>query len=109
MKQCPNCGSKDKQVKAGRNNSGTQRCKCVPCGRIYTPVQKRRVYPQLKHLAAAILYQSGFDLREVAMVLSVRSQTADVWVRRYRDYVEVRLVDYLYDEPAFTHLGDRSR
>jgi len=42
MKQCPYRQAAEKQVKAGKNKSGSQRWKCQMCGRRYTPEPKER-------------------------------------------------------------------
>jgi transposase-like protein len=39
---CPHCHQAEDQVEAGLNPTGSQRCRCLRCGRSYTPKPSRR-------------------------------------------------------------------
>jgi hypothetical protein len=53
------------------------------------------------------LYQAGYSLREVGRMLSVTAQTSQIWVNEYREGVFVKIEEWIYDIPSFTHLADR--
>ncbi|NPV67533.1 MAG: IS1 family transposase [Anaerolineae bacterium] len=49
---CPYCRQTDRQVKAGRNASGSQRYKCQHCQRKYTPNPSPRGHSDELHRQA---------------------------------------------------------
>ena len=55
-KKCPKCGKVENQVKAGRNSSGSQRCKCKEYGIYYT---KRHKHPEETKELAIKMYYGG--------------------------------------------------
>jgi hypothetical protein len=62
MLQCPNCQGTADQLKAGRNPSGSQRYKCKPCSRKYTPEPNPNGYSS--------------DLRRQAVMMNFKWKTA---------------------------------
>ena len=58
-KKCPKCGKIENQVKAGRNSSGSQHCKCTECGIYYTIEPKRHEYPEETRELAIKMYYGG--------------------------------------------------
>jgi len=86
--ECPNCGRRDKQVKAGMA-AGVQRYKCVPCGRRYSLNTRPREYSQAIRDRALELHATGKSNRQIARELAVSVQTISNW-----------LLDALAAEPA---------
>ena len=72
MNTCPACQSTERQVKNGRNQSGSQRYRCRACGRTYTLAATRE--------RAVRLYTDGMNLRRIARTLGVVHQTVANWV-----------------------------
>jgi transposase-like protein len=70
MSTCPYCHDTEKQVKAGKNESGSQRYKCKPCQRRYTP-EPSQMYSDAIRRQAMRLYADGLGFRQVARHLGV--------------------------------------
>lgn len=83
MWQCPYCGKEDRVVRAGRNDSGSQRLICKDCGKKFTPQPQMNYYPDEIHLDAVKLYLSGLSFRAVALQLGVNHQSVINWVNEY--------------------------
>ena len=81
--KCPKCEQTDRQVKSGRNQTGSQRYKCQKCGTRYTPEPKEEGYSDAVRLRAVQLYVDGMNLRRVARQLSVNHQTVANWVKAH--------------------------
>jgi len=77
MIPCPHCQRTKQQVKAGFNESGSQRYLCQVCQRKYTPVPKRRGYDAATPLR---LYADGMNLRRIARTLRISHPTVAHWV-----------------------------
>jgi transposase-like protein len=80
---CPKCQNTDKQHKAGRNPSGSQRYRCGHCGSKYTPNPVLQGYPEATRLQAVQMYVDGMNLRRVARHLGVNHQSVSNWVKAY--------------------------
>lgn len=85
MKQCPYCQQSEQQVKAGRNRSGSQRWKCQPCGRRYTPEPTEHGYPDALRQQAVRLYVDGMNYRRIGRQLGVDHKTVMNWVKAHTD------------------------
>jgi transposase-like protein len=59
--RCPHCQATERQVKAGKTGSGSQRIKCHQCGRRYTPQPQVHGYPDEMRLQAVKLYIEGMN------------------------------------------------
>ncbi len=81
MKACPNCHTVHDQVKAGRNQSGSQRFLCNQCNRTYTPIPKTIGYPNKTRLHAIDMHKKGHSFRAVARQMGVGTQSVINWVR----------------------------
>lgn len=81
--KCPYCGSKKRQIKAGKNRSGTQRYQCKACERHYTPEAKQQGYPEEVRRQAVQMYVDGANLRRIARHLGVNHQSVANWVKAY--------------------------
>jgi transposase-like protein len=80
MMKCPYCEAEEKQVKAGKNGSGSQRMKCQACGRRYTPEPSEHGYPEALRQQAVKLYVDGMNFRRIARHLGVHHKTVMLWV-----------------------------
>ena len=81
--KCPKCEQTERQVKAGRNQTGSQRYKCQVCGRRYTPEPREQGYSDDIRLRAVQLYVDGGNLRRVARHLGVNHQSVANWVKAH--------------------------
>jgi transposase-like protein len=115
MLTCPSCQSTTRQVKHGRNPSGSQRYLCQACQRTYTPTPTPYGYDAATRRQALRLYADGMNLRRIARHLGVVHQTVANWVAAHADTlpeqppqpdgpVEVAELDELY-----TFIGHKKR
>jgi transposase-like protein len=81
--KCPTCEQIERQVKAGRNQTGSQRYKCQSCGTRYTPDPKVQGYSDDIRLRAVQMYVDGGNLRRVARQLGVNHQSVANWVKAH--------------------------
>ena len=107
MLTCPSCQSTARQVKHGRNPSGSQRYLCQTCQRTYTPEPMPTGYSTTIRQQALRRYADGMNLRRIARQLGVVHQTMANWVAAHADAlpapppqpdgpVEVAELDELY-------------
>jgi transposase-like protein len=107
MLACSACQSTTRQVKHGRNPSGSQRYLCQTCQRTYTPEPTPYGYDAATRQQAVRLYADGMNLRRIARHLGVVQQTVANWVAAPADTlpeqppqpdgpVEVAELDALY-------------
>ena len=82
MKTCPKCHSTTRQYKAGLTKAGSQRYRCMLCGKKYTPVVKRHGYDEPIHTVALELLRQGENLRETAGHLGIHRHTVAAWVKQ---------------------------
>jgi transposase-like protein len=85
---CPYCHQTERQVKAGLNQSGSQRYRCQRSRRRYTP--KPHTYGEdIRQQAIHMYQQAGQDrakrqsLRKIARQLGVNRQTVANWVKAH--------------------------
>jgi transposase-like protein len=78
-KKCPKCGKVENQVKAGRNSSGNQRCKCKECGIYYT---KRHEHPEETKELAIKMYYGGVSGQGVGKILGMNKSNVMNWIKR---------------------------
>src|SRR5918911_4303317 len=117
MQTCPYCHSSVRQVKNGRNPSGSQRYRCRACGRKYTPEPTPQGYDAPTRQRALRLYADGMNLRRIGRTLGVVHQTVANWVTAASDglpdappvpeRVETAELDELYTFVADKKLGLR--
>jgi len=81
MSTCPYCGRKEKQVKAGKQDSGSQRYKCQSCQRRYTPEPTEHGYSDPIRQQAVKLYLEGNNYRRIGRLLGVSHTSVMNWVR----------------------------
>ncbi len=83
MNQCPYCQETRQQVKAGLNDSGSQRWRCKVCGRRYTPEPKPQGYPDAVREQAVQMAVDGVNFRRIARHLKVNHQSVINWVNAH--------------------------
>jgi transposase-like protein len=83
MVTCPHCHSRERQVKAGRNPSGSQRYLCRWCERKYTPERKRQGYDEELRRQAIQMYVDGMNFRRIGRTLGITHRTVINWVNAY--------------------------
>ena len=84
MNRCPYCEAFERQIKAGRNRTGSQRYQCQMCGRHYTPEPNPSGYAEQVRQQAVRLYLEGINFRRIARILSVNHQSVINWINSYR-------------------------
>lgn len=80
MNTCPRCHADTRQVKAGRNASGSQRYQCQHCRCRYTPEPSQR-YDETMRRQAVQFYVDGMSYRKIARHLGVDHVTVINWVK----------------------------
>lgn len=85
MNECPYCHSQERQVKNGKQASGSQRWKCQPCGRKYTPEPKAHGYPESLRQQAVKMAVDGLNYRRIGRLLEVNHKTVMNWVKAHAD------------------------
>lgn len=80
MTNCPSCNHSTRQNKAGLTVAGSQRFRCMHCGKRYTPHPKPRGYPLAVRKQALQFYVDGMNLRRIARYLGLHHRTVSLWV-----------------------------
>ena len=111
MNECPKCGLKERQVKVGRNRSGSQRWQCQQCGQKYTPEPTEHGYPDELRRQAVKLYVDGMNYRRIGRQLRVDHKSVMHWVKAYTDQLPAapvpdRVRNAELDE-LFTFVGEK--
>lgn len=83
MRQCPYCQSTERQNKAGFTEAGSQRYRCLVCGKKYTAEPRDQGYSAEFRLQAVKMYVDGLNLRRVARQLGVSPQSVANWVNAH--------------------------
>jgi len=78
----PKCGKAEKQVKAGKNRCGTQRCYCNDCKKYYTLEAKTRAYSEEVRQEALRIYYSGVSGRGVGKILGINKSNVYNWIKK---------------------------
>ena len=81
-KCCPQCGETEKQYKQGFNRSGTQRCKCMICGKKYTLNPKTKAYCEELREKAIQTYLSGVSARGVGKIFGMSKANVLIWIKK---------------------------
>jgi transposase-like protein len=77
---CPHCGNKKDVIKFGTNRSGTARCRCLTCGRTFTPAPRSRALTPEKQAAIERALAERVSQQGIARMLKVGRDT----IRRVR-------------------------
>ena len=86
--KCPKCGSEEKQHKQGYNRSGTQRVRCMQCGKKYTLNPKNREYPEEVKRKAMQLMVDGMSGRAIGRQLGMSKANAYNWAKKNTGIVD---------------------
>ena len=86
--ECPSCQSSERQIKTGRNRSGTQRILCRECGGTYTFEPKPRGYAEEVREKAVRMYVEGNNFRRIGRLLGVNHQSVVNWVNAYQQKIK---------------------
>lgn len=81
-KKCLYCGKIENQIKVGHNPSGTQRCKCKECGKVYTIDPKGRAYLEEVRKQAMKTYFSGVSGRGVGKIYGMNKSNVMNWIKK---------------------------
>jgi len=81
-RQCPKCGSTERQVKSGLTDSGSQRNRCRECGCRYTHNRKKRGISEEVKEAALRAYYSGVSGRGVGKIFKMSHINAMNWIKK---------------------------
>jgi len=82
---CPQCGETEKQVNAGKNRSGTQRCFCNKCKKYYTLAPKKRKIPETIRQQAIKTYYAGASGRGVGKIFGFSKANVYNWIKKTAD------------------------
>ena len=80
---CPYCHNVEKQVKAGRNLSGSQRFLCTTCRKKYTAEPKLNGYPDGMKKEIVLLALQGNSFRAIGRKMGINPQTVVNWINAY--------------------------
>jgi transposase len=87
MERCPRCGEKGWVIRAGRNDSGSQRYECRECGHYFTPKRvPQGIAPEVRERAVQ-LYLEGMSYRGIGRLLGVNHQSVMNWVKAKADHL----------------------
>jgi len=81
-RRCPKCGSAENQANYGYNRSGTQRCRCNNCNKVYTFKPKTRAYSEEVRNRAIKTYYSGVSGRGVGKLLGMSKANVYNWIKK---------------------------
>jgi transposase-like protein len=84
MSECPYCHDTENQVKAGLTGVGSQRWKCKPCKRRYTP-EPRQMYSDELRQQVVKWYADGAGYRQIARHFKIDHVTVMNWVKAHTD------------------------
>jgi len=82
IRQCPKCGQTEKQMNAGFNRSGTQRCVCRECKYKYTLNGKTQAIPDDTRKQAIKTYYSGVSARGVGKIFGMSKENVLNWIKK---------------------------
>ena len=111
MKTCPHCQQTKRQNKAGKTEAGSQRYRCMYCGRKYTPEPKERGYSDEVRRQAIQMYVDGMNLRRIGRHLGIHHRTVSLWVKAHAASLpEAPLPEEVKEaemDELFTFIGDK--
>ena len=82
IRQCPKCGETERQMNAGFNRSGTQRCICRDCKYKYTLNGKTRAIPEEIREQAIKTYYSSVSARGVGRLFGMGKENVLRWIKK---------------------------
>jgi len=111
MNTCPKCQRTDRQNRAGKTGSGSQRYRCMHCQIKYTPNPKPWAYDENTRRKAIEMYVDGMNLRRIGRHMGIHHRTISLWVKAYvarlgEPYVPEEVTEAEMDE-LFTFIGKK--
>ena len=111
--ECKYCKATEKQVKNGKNPSGSQRWFCQICQRVYTPKANAIGASPERKKQAIRLYLEGLSFRAIGRLLAVHHQTVINWIQAHADDLpdpplsaeEIQVVEL---DELYTFVGKKS-
>ena len=85
---CSKCGASDNIVGYGFNRSGSQRCRCNHCGKIYTLNPKTHEYPEEVKEQAIKVFYSGESGRSVGKIFGMSKANVYRWLKKTESSVD---------------------
>ena len=113
MNSCPKCHAQDRQVKNGKNQSGSVRLRCQYCGRKYTPEPTEHGYAQAIREQAVRMSVDGMNYRRIARLLKVDHKSVMNWVKALADQLpaaalpEEKPVHVMEMDELYTFVGKK--
>jgi len=111
MNTCPKCQRTDRQNRAGKTGSGSQRYRCMHCGVKYTPNPKPWAYDERIRRQALQMYVDGMNLRRIGRHLGIHHRTVSLWVKAHAASLpEAPLPEEVKEaemDELFTFIGDK--
>lgn len=86
--ECPKCGSKKNQIKAGYTDCGTSRGYCKECKYKYSINPKTRAYPEELRSLAIKEYMMGVSARGVGKIHGMSGNNVLYWIKKNGDSVD---------------------
>lgn len=87
IKKCTRCGSSLYQNN-GKSQCGSQRAKCLVCGKFWTLNPKKKGYSQEIRDQAIKLHFAGASGRTVGKVMGMSKANVYNWAKKNSDYVD---------------------
>jgi transposase-like protein len=111
MQICPHCKEATRQNKAGKTKAGSQRYRCMHCGKKYTPEPKEQGYPDEIRQQAMQMYVDGLGFRKIGRHLGIHHRTVAMWVKAQAALLPKppmpEHVDTAEMDEMFTFIGDK--
>lgn len=101
-------------VKAGFNNTGSQRMRCQQCMRYFTPQRKPMGYDEHTKEQALRLYLEGMSMRGIGKVLGVNHQSVANWIdaahaQLPEQVIDTTPADKVEVDELFTFIGKKTK
>ena len=100
MKQpeCPHCHQDQAVIKSGLNHTGSQRSRCQPCRRYFTPDPKPECYDLALRKQALQRSLEGTSFRAIGRLLGLPPQTVSNWVTQAAQALPATVADQTKSE-----------
>jgi len=79
---CPACEKEENQIGFGKNRSGSQRFRCKPCGKTYTPQPNQKAYNEEVRKMATKTYYAGVSGRGVGKIFGMSKANVYNWIKK---------------------------
>lgn len=79
--RCTRCDTSN-YVKNGRMR-GKQRYRCKTCGRNFTAMPPRLMYPEFKKAALLLYFKGDYSMNQIGKLLGVSTASVQAWIRQF--------------------------